>query len=120
MILHIYSNASYLSETNSRLRVDGYFYLGNGTHQPPLNGAIHVISQIMTNVMASAAEAEIGDLFINEQAACSLQTTLNKLGHPQPPTIIFTDNACAQDIANDTVKQKRSKAIDMCFYWIRD
>jgi hypothetical protein len=33
---------------------------------------------------------------------------------------MVTDNECARGIANDTVKQKRSKAIDMRFYWIRD
>lgn len=31
-----------------------------------------------------------------------------------------TDNACAAGIANKTVKQKRSKAMDMRFDWIRD
>jgi hypothetical protein len=70
--------------------------------------------------MASAAEAEVGGLFINGQTACPLRTTLEELGHPQPATIIVTDNACAKGIADDTVKQKRSKAIDMRFYWIRD
>jgi hypothetical protein len=120
MILHIHSDASYLSEPKARSRVGGYFYLGNGTHNPPINGAIHVVSQIMTNVMASAAEAEVGGLFINGQTACPLRSALEYLGHPQPATIIITDNECAKGIANDTVKQKRSKAIDMRFYWIRD
>jgi hypothetical protein len=32
----------------------------------------------------------------------------------------ITDNACTRGIANGTVKLKRSKAIDMRFYWIRD
>jgi hypothetical protein len=120
MILHIHSDASYLSEPQARSRVGGFFFLGNGTENPPLNGALQVISQIMNNVLASAAEAEVGGLFINGQAACPIRTTLTELGHPQPPTIIVTDNECARGIANDTVKQKRSKAIDMRFYWIRD
>ena len=30
------------------------------------------------------------------------------------------DNKCAQGLANDTVKRRRSKAIDMRFHWIRD
>ena len=48
MILHIHSDASYLSEPKSRSRVGGYFFL-NGhdntdpTSAPPeINGAIHV------------------------------------------------------------------------------
>ena len=45
---------------------------------------------------------------------------LEELGHPQPPTPIQIDNSIAAGIAKDTVKQKRSKVIDMRFYWIRD
>ena len=33
---------------------------------------------------------------------------------------VVTDNNTASGIATDAVKQKRSKAIDMRFYWIRD
>jgi hypothetical protein len=42
------------------------------------------------------------------------------MGHSQPPTPMATDNNTASGIVTDTVKQKRSKAIDMRFYWIRD
>jgi hypothetical protein len=42
------------------------------------------------------------------------------MGHMQPPTPIQTDNSCAAGIANNTVKQRRSKAIDLNFYWVRD
>ena len=38
----------------------------------------------------------------------------------RPPTVIVTDNNTAVGIANDTIKQKQSKAMDMRFYWIRD
>jgi len=48
------------------------------------------------------------------------RTTLEDMGHPQPATPIQADNACAVGLANGTVKQKRSKAIDMRFYWVRD
>jgi hypothetical protein len=37
-------------------------------------------------------------------------------GHPQPPTPLKTDNTTADGIANDAVKQKRSKAIYMTMY----
>jgi hypothetical protein len=74
----------------------------------------------MKGVMSSAAEAEFGTLFHNGKAACPHQSCLKELGHPQPPTPIVTDNLTAAGIANDTVKQKRSKAIEMWFYWIQD
>ena len=127
MILHIHSDASYLSETEARSRAGGFFFLSDKSNPddknappPKLNGAIHIVSTIMGNVMSSATEAEVGALFHNAQDACTLRTALEFLGHPQPPTPIQTDNSCAEGIINDTVKQKRSKAIDMRFYWVRD
>ena len=67
----------------------------------------------MRVVLSSATEAEMGALFYNAKDAAWLRTTLNDLVHPQPPTPIQTDNACAAGIVNDIVKQRRSKAIDM-------
>jgi hypothetical protein len=131
MILHINSDASYLSAPKARSRAAGYHYLSgrpknptkapNPTNPAPKNnGAIHVISNIMRKVLASAAKAKLAALFHNGRKACPLQITLEELGHPQPPTPIETDNTTASGIANNIVKQKRSKAIDMRFYWIRD
>jgi hypothetical protein len=45
---------------------------------------------------------------------------LEEMGHPQPATPVVTDNSTATGIANSTVKQRRSKAIDMRYYWVRD
>ena len=127
MILRIHSDASYLSEREARSRAGGFFYLGNATDDSspdtpssPINGAIHINSSIMNNVMASATEAEVGALFHNAQDGCTFRQCLEFLGHLQPATPIQTDNACAEGIVNDTVKQRRSKAIDMRFYWVRD
>jgi hypothetical protein len=74
----------------------------------------------MKSVLSSATEAELGALFYNAKDGAMLRTTLEDMGHPQHATPIQTDNACAAGIANNTVKQRRSKAIDMRFYWIRD
>jgi len=129
MILHVTSDASYLSVSGARSRAGGYFYLSSKTGPlapkpddppPEFNGAIHVHSSIIKAVMSSATEAETGALFYNAKEACSLRNTLADMGHPQPPTPIQTDNACAVGIANSTIKQKRSKAIDMRFYWLQD
>ena len=123
MILHIHSDASYLSESQARSRAGGIFFLSTIPTDgivPPLNGAIHITSVIMKNVLASAAEAELAALFFNAQDACTIQQTLTDLGHKQPPTPLQTDNNCANGIINGTVKQKRSKAIDMRFYWLCD
>jgi hypothetical protein len=74
----------------------------------------------MKSVLSSATKVKLGALFFNAKDAAMLRTTLEELGPPQPATPIQTGNACTSGIANDTVKQRRSKAIDMLFYWIRN
>ena len=128
MILHNHSDGSYLSEPKARSRVGGHFFFSQNptdptkppTTPPRNNGPIHTTCNILRHVMASAAEAEVGALFVNGQDAIPLRNTLIELGHPQPPTPIQTDNSTAAGFANDTIKQKRSKAMDMRFYWIKD
>ena len=43
-----------------------------------------------------------------------------ELGHQQPPTMVITDNAVAEGIVNKTLKQQKSKAMDMRYHWIQD
>jgi hypothetical protein len=70
--------------------------------------------------MSSAAKAEIGAVFINAKEGAVLRTTLEELGHKQPPTPMETDNTTATGYSNGTIKQKRTKVMDMRFYWIKD
>jgi hypothetical protein len=70
--------------------------------------------------MSSAAEAEIGAVFINAKEGAVLRTTLEELGHTQPPTTMETDSTTATGYSNGTIKQKRTKAMDMRFYWVKD
>ena len=68
MILHIHSDASYLSEKKARSREGGHFFLSDHKSVSP-NEPVHTVSNILRNVMASAAESEIGAAFTNAQAA---------------------------------------------------
>ena len=128
MVLYIHSDGSYLSAPKARSRAGGHMFLSDtpiNPNKPPasrptLNGPLHSTCHILRNVMASAAEAEVGALFYNGQEAVPIRTTLEELGHPQPPTPMQTDNSTAAGFANGTIKQKRSKAMDMRFYWIKD
>ena len=114
----------YLTAPKAQSHVGGHFYLGN--HPRPetpdiLNGAVLTIAGILKNVVSSAAEAEIGGLYVNTREGEVLRTTLTELGWKQSgPTPVTTDNSTACGIANDTIKQRRSKAIDMRYYWVRD
>eukprot|EP00984_Skeletonema_dohrnii_P002769 scaffold955_cov79-Skeletonema_dohrnii-CCMP3373.AAC.11 len=123
MILNIHSDASYLSESRARSRMAGYFFLG--TKPVPgepiqLNGAIFVYTGIIKFTVASAAEAELGALFLNCREGKVIRLMLEELGHKQPPTQVHCDNQTATGIANNTVKKQRSRAMDMRFFWITD
>ena len=119
MILHVDSDAAYLVAPEARSRAGGYQYLSNkeGTL---FNGPVLVLAKVIKNVMASATEAELGALYMNAQEAVGLRNCLESMGFPQPPTPLKTDNSTANGIINNTMKQKRSKAIDVRFYWLRD
>jgi hypothetical protein len=122
MILHIHSDASYLSEKESKSRAGGLFYMGSSTNTDKklTNRAILIISKVLKHVMSSAAEAEIVAVFINAKEGAVIRTTLEEFGYPQPPTPMETDNTTATGYSNGTIKQKRTKAMDMRFYWIKD
>ena len=70
----------------------------NQPDQP--NGALLSTSTIMRHVMLSAAKAKCGALFLNACQAVPLQTTLEEMGHPQPPTPIQVDNSTTSGFAN--------------------
>ena len=84
MILAVHSDAGYLNETKARSRAGGHFFLTSDVAYPPNNGAILDIAQIIDAVMSSAAEAELGALFINAREAVHLRRILAEMGHPQP------------------------------------
>ena len=129
------SDASYLSEPNSKSRAGGFYFLGDKpqyqskdaltTETAPLNtptpnGPVHVLAKIMSNIMSSAMEAEVGAAFLVARDACPIRVTLEELGHPQTPTPLKVDNTTAVGFANGRIRHKRSKAIDMRFHWICD
>ena len=120
MILRIHSDASYLSVPQARSRVGGHFYLSLGVTIQDTNGPIHCVSKILKNVVSSAAEAEIAATFENCKEAVVIRTTLQELGHPQPPTPVQVDNTTAHGFVNGTIKIKRTKAIDMRYHWVVD
>ena len=121
MILKIHSDASYLSEYGARSRVGGYFFLGNNTTDDiDINGPIAIECSLLKNIVSSAAEAELGGVFTNATRACGMRTALEEMGHPQPATPICTDNTTAHDLVADRIKQRRSRAFDMRYFWVRD
>ena len=119
MVLAVHSDAGYLNEPNARSRAGGHFYLSSDDTFPPNNGAILNVAQIIKHVMSSAAEAELGALFINAKEAIYIRRMLQEMGHEQPCTPIQMDNSTAEGVINNKIQPKRTKAMDMRFYWLR-
>jgi hypothetical protein len=71
-------------------------------------------------VVSSVAEAEFGAVFVNAKEGTVTRTSLSEMGHKQDTTELKNDNATADGIINNTVQQKRSKAMDIRFYWVKD
>ena len=85
MVLNVHSDASYLTEPKARSRAGGHFFMSDNSECPPNNGAFHNIAQIIKSVMSSAAEAEIGALFLNSRQAIPARTLLEEMGHIHRP-----------------------------------
>jgi hypothetical protein len=119
MKLVTYSDGSYLGDSKSRSRQGGIHFMGYNSDPDAINGAVDCISSLIRVIVASAAECEYGALYENAVTAEGLRTTLEDIGYPQGATTIYCDNTVAVGLANDEVKEKRTKAIDKDFHWVR-
>jgi hypothetical protein len=79
-------------------------------------GAFFTLCTILRFIVASTAEAEIGTLFLNCKEGMIFCLTLEELGHPQPETTIHCNNATADGIANNTVKQQQLGSMEMQYF----
>jgi hypothetical protein len=123
MIMNVHSDASYLSEAGTCSRACGYFFMGwNAKDCNPikLNGAFFTLCAILHFIVASAAEAKLGALFLNCKEGMIFPMTLEELGYPQPKTQIYWDNVTAIGIANNTVKRQHLQSMEMRYFWVCD
>ena len=68
MIMNVHFDTSYLSEANARSRACGHFFMGwipKDGDPIRLNGAFFTMCAILRFIVASAAEAKLGALFLN-------------------------------------------------------
>ena len=84
------------------------------------NGAVHVVSTIIWNLMSSAAEDVIVALYLNLKYGVTIRNTLEEMGHPHPTMPLHTKNSTQEGISNRTIVSKLPKAVDIHFYWLRD
>ena len=122
MILHIMADASHGTEITKegKHRSRGAYFMYLGTKDPSyINAPILVHTGILPGIPASAAEAEINSNFESGKAGQYIRTMLDDMGYRQPTTIIFTDNVCAKEYANDTIKGTKLRHIDRKHEWMK-
>ena len=110
MVLVVHSDASYLSEPKARSRAGGHFFLSSYCEDPADNGAVLNLAQLIKPVMSSAAEAEVGALYINAREAVPQRMTLAEMGHKQPQTPMQTDNTTALGFVNNNINHNALKS----------
>jgi hypothetical protein len=109
-------------EREAKSRTDGFFYIGSNKDSTNriTNGEILIISTIIKHVMSLTEEAEIGSVFLNAKKLTFLRTALEKMGHHQPPKPLQRTNTTATCYRNATIKQNRTREMDMYFYLVKD
>ena len=69
--------------------------------------------------MSSATKEELSRLFIPAKDIVPILQTFIEMGWPQPKNPIQTDNSTTVGVTNQTTVPKRTKYMDMRFYWLR-
>jgi hypothetical protein len=86
------------------------------TNTPPNKGAILTIATIIKVVMSSAAEAELGTLYLNACKVVYLRQILTEMSNPQLQTPIQNNNLMAEGVINNKIQPKQIKAMNMHFH----
>ena len=87
---------AYLVLPKVRSRIAGYFHLSNHLEKvshPTFNGSILVTYKALRHVVPSSVETKTAGVFVNSQQALHTRHDLMSLNHPQPPTLLKTDNS---------------------------
>ena len=118
MVLVVHSDVSYLRKPKACSQAGGHFFLLSDCNDPANNGVVFNLAQLIKAVMSSAAEAELGTLYINAREALPQRITLTEMGHKQPQTPMQTDNTTALGVVNNNIQPRRTKAMDIRFHWL--
>lgn len=117
MILTAHSDADFAAKQS---RTGGYIFLGRRDDATFINGPIQTVSSLQSIATACVAEAEYIAAFTIGKYVLAIRQILHAHGYPQPTSPIFCDNLCAVGIANDDIKMKRMKYVDIKYHWLRD
>ena len=119
MVLAAHSDAGFNNESKGRSRAGAHIFLSENDPEPKWNGPVLTVAQIIKFVLSSAAEAEMGALYDTAKELVPMHLTLEEMGWKQPITPIQTDNTTAAGVVNNTIIPKKSKSMDLRFWWLK-
>ena len=76
MILVAHADAGFIKESKARRLAGAHIFLSENDPKQKLNGPVLIIAQIIKKLMASAAEAEMAELYITAKKMTPLHNTL--------------------------------------------
>ena len=99
--------------------VGAHIFLSENYSNQKLDVIVLTIAHIIKSVISSAAESEMGALYITAKNMLPLRNTFIEMVWPQPKSPIQTDNSTAVGFTNKTIVKKATKSADMKSWWIR-
>ena len=118
MVLATHSDSLLHNEPKGKTREGDHVFLEEDEPIPIWNGTILTIYQVIKFVMSSAAEAELGAIFITEKELVPMRQTLIDIGWPHTPTTTQIENSTAEGVANKTIIARKTKSMDLIFHWL--
>ena len=100
MLLAVHSDTFYLSKPKDCSHAGGHFFFAIDAPILANNGAALNTANLIKTVMSSAAEAEMGAIFLAAREAIPAWNTLIEMGHPQGKTPIQNDNSTVRGVCN--------------------
>ena len=119
MVLAAHSYLGLHNESKGRSWAWYHIFLAKYKPVPRWNVPILTISQVIKHFMSSAAESELGAIFIIAKKLVPMWQNLIDVCWPHPPTSIQTDNSMTAGVVNDTIIALKTKSVDLRLHWLR-
>ena len=113
MVLAVHSYVVFHHESKGLSQAGYHIFLDEDEPFPQWNVPILTIFQVINFVMSSAAESELGEMFITAKELVPMLQTMIGVGWPQPPTPIQTDNSTEVGVVNDTIIVRKTNSMDL-------
>ena len=103
MVIFAHSGAGFHNEIKGRSRAGAHIFHYENDHMTRWNVPGLTLYQNIKFVMFSAAEAELGVIFITVQDMVAMRKNMEEMRWPQPKSPIQNENSAAEGLFNDII-----------------